>query len=258
MHSFALLLLSVLSVGHAFIVPANRLRTLSRPTQTPLQALIDPDSITSSLTPLLANGNVADLPGSYSKVSYYTVLGLYVMSFPGLWSQIKRSTSAKIKRKTFVSPGENAPDGKTLRSQAGEIMAYMKANNYDVVEAGETITFRGLIQRSTSQAFFLVFCTALGMASLALVLQIQFQNLVIPGIGEPNWFFLVALSPYAGIYYWQAGDRVDDCEVKLSTNDEETENEIAIQGSDEELERMWRTLGLQEKGMVKVEGILEG
>ena len=80
---------------------------------------------------------------------------------------------------------------------------------------------------------------------------------VIPGIGEPNWFFLVALSPYAGIYYWQSGDRVDDCQVKLSTNDEETENEIAIQGSDEELERMWRTLGLQEKGMVKVEGILE-
>lgn len=40
---------------------------------------------------------------SYSRVSYYTILGLYVMSFPGLWSQIKRSTTAKIKRKTFVS-----------------------------------------------------------------------------------------------------------------------------------------------------------
>ena len=53
----------------------------------------------------------------------------------------------------------------------------MKANNYEVVEAGETITFRGLIQRSASQAFFLVFCTAIGLASLALVLQIQFQNL---------------------------------------------------------------------------------
>jgi len=75
------------------------------------------------------------------------------------------------------SPGENAPGGKDLRNQAGEIMAYMKANNYDVIDAGETITFRGLIQRSTSQAFFLVFCTALGMASLALVLQIQFQDL---------------------------------------------------------------------------------
>uniref|UniRef100_A0A7S1GP37 Uncharacterized protein n=1 Tax=Cyclophora tenuis TaxID=216820 RepID=A0A7S1GP37_CYCTE len=179
------------------------------------------------------------------------------MSFPGLWSQIKRSTEAKIKRKTFVSPGESAPEGKALRQQAGEIMAYMKANNYEVVEAGETITFRGLVQRSLSQAFFLTFCTALGMASLALVLQIQFQNLVIPGIGEPNWFLLTLLSPYAGIYYWKSGDRVDDCEVKLSTNEEETENEILVQGSDEEIERMWRTLGWAEKGMVKVAGIFE-
>ncbi len=53
----------------------------------------------------------------------------------------------------------------------------MKANNYEVVEAGEVITFQGLVQRSASQAYFLVFCTLLGMASLALVLQIQFQDL---------------------------------------------------------------------------------
>ena len=53
----------------------------------------------------------------------------------------------------------------------------MKANNYEVVEAGEVITFRGLVQKSTSQAFFLTFCTVLGMASLALVLQIQFQGM---------------------------------------------------------------------------------
>ena len=53
----------------------------------------------------------------------------------------------------------------------------MKANNYEVLDAGETITFRGLVQKSKSQAFFLVFCTALGMASLALVLQVQLQSL---------------------------------------------------------------------------------
>jgi hypothetical protein len=53
----------------------------------------------------------------------------------------------------------------------------MKSNNYEVVEAGETIKFQGLIQRSKSQAFFLVFCTAIGMVSLALVLDIQFKDL---------------------------------------------------------------------------------
>lgn len=52
----------------------------------------------------------------------------------------------------------------------------MKANNYEVAEAGETIVFRGLVARSTSQAFFLTFCTACCMATLALVLQIQFQD----------------------------------------------------------------------------------
>ena len=39
---------------------------------------------------------------TYSKASYYTTLALYVASFPGLWSQIKRSTKAKVKRKTYV------------------------------------------------------------------------------------------------------------------------------------------------------------
>lgn len=131
----------------------------------------------------------------------------------------------------------------------------MKSNNYEVVEAGETITFRGVVQRSLSQAFFLTFCTALGLLSLALVLQIQFNEVQLP---EPlNWFYLALLSPYAGLYYWRAGDRVDEFQIKLLANPEETENEIVVQGSDEEVERMWRTLGLQEKGMVKVPGLLE-
>ena len=78
----------------------------------------------------------------------------------------------------------------------------------------------------------------------------------LPIIGTPNWFLLTLLSPYAGIYYWKSGDRVDDFKVKLSTNDDETLNEITIEGNDEEIERMWRTLDLREKGMVKVEGIL--
>lgn len=64
---------------------------------------------------------------SYSKASYYTVLGLYLMSFPGLWSIIKRSTSAKVKRKTYITPGEKSIEeitkAKGLRQQAGEIMA---------------------------------------------------------------------------------------------------------------------------------------
>merc|ERR1711862_597808 len=115
----------------------------------------------------------------------------------------------------------------------------------------------GVVACSTSQAsFFLTFCTAIGLASLALVLQIQFQNLTLPGIGAPNWFLLTLASPYAGIYYWKSGDRVDEIKVKLTSNDEETEHDIVIEGNDEEIDRMWRALELTEKGMVKIEGII--
>jgi Cofactor assembly of complex C subunit B len=133
----------------------------------------------------------------------------------------------------------------------------MKANNYDVVDAGETITFRGIVSRSLSQALFLTFVTVLSMLCLALVLNIQFNDLDLPVIGKPNWYLLGLLGPYAGIYYWGSGDRVDDFAVRLATNEEETQNEITVQGSEEELERMWRTLGWQEKGMVKIEGLLD-
>lgn len=68
------------------------------------------------------------------------------------------------------------PNTNSSHATNNTALADMKANNYEVAEAGETITFRGLVARSTSQAFFLTFCTALGMASLALVLQIQFQD----------------------------------------------------------------------------------
>ncbi|KAG7337301.1 acetylhydrolase [Nitzschia inconspicua] len=214
------------------------------------------DATTTTASPDYIPGTSGEV--SYSRASYYVILGLYLTSFPGLWSVIKRSTTAKVKRKTYVSKGEKADGGgKSLREQAGEIMAYMKANNYEVVDAGETITFRGIVQRSTSQAFFLVFCAAVGLASLALVLQIQFQNFELPGIGQPNWFLLTLLSPYAGLYYWRAGDRVDECSIKLEANDDETENSMIVQGPEEEIERMWRTMEWQEKGMVKVPGLLD-
>jgi hypothetical protein len=220
------------------------------------------DALSNTLMTAVDTSAPDYIPGTsgevtYSKSSYYVILGLYLTSFPGLWSTIKRSTTAKVKRKTFVSKGENAEDGKGLREQAGEIMAYMKANNYEVVDAGETIKFEGVVQRSVSQACFLVFCSFVGLASLALVLSIQFNTLELPIIGTPNWYYLCLVSPYAGLYYWRSGDRVDEFSIKLEANDEDTENSISVLGSEEEMERMWRTLEWQEKGMVMVPGLLD-
>ena len=56
---------------------------------------------TTTTSDIVEEGSKSFSP-TYSKASYYTTLALYVASFPGLWSQIKRSTKAKVKRKTYV------------------------------------------------------------------------------------------------------------------------------------------------------------
>ena len=121
-------------IAHGFVPPlpttlsarVGSRRKLS-PSDDPLFFLISSDAIVAAAADVVstaadattaANGVVADVATtttdgaeassfmpSYSKASYYTTLALYVASFPGLWSQIKRSTKAKIKRKTYVRWG---------------------------------------------------------------------------------------------------------------------------------------------------------
>jgi hypothetical protein len=79
-----------------------------------INILLSPDALDASAASeavsSLADPAAADVANeasdsflpTYSKASYYTTLALYVASFPGLWSQIKRSTKAKVKRKTYV------------------------------------------------------------------------------------------------------------------------------------------------------------
>jgi hypothetical protein len=60
------------------------------------------DAASSALSGEDGGGASTSFTPTYSNASYYTTLALYVASFPGLWSQIKRSTKAKVKRKTYV------------------------------------------------------------------------------------------------------------------------------------------------------------
>ena len=134
-----LLLAGDAGVAHGFVTPATNLahRGSRSPSASNL-AMVDPLVLSQGVNDWISSSSSSSLLSiaqetttssselvTYSKASYYTILGLYVMSFPGLWSQIKRSTTAKIKRKTYVSPGEKAAggSGKDLRQQAGEIMA---------------------------------------------------------------------------------------------------------------------------------------
>ena len=123
------LLLSLLSLCateiHAF-VPSSSVRATTATKIVRNMAPIDVfdhqllESANSLWTAVADTSSPDYIPGTsgevtYSKASYYVILGLYLTSFPGLWSTIKRSTKAKLKKKTFVSKGANAEEGQGLR-----------------------------------------------------------------------------------------------------------------------------------------------
>ncbi|KAL2551877.1 cofactor assembly of complex C [Forsythia ovata] len=190
---------------------------------------------------------LADTAG-YSLASYYTSLGLFIISVPGLWSLIKRSVKSKIVQKTFIGEGE----GKKLPNQvAGEILSFFTRNNFVVLDRGETITFEGTMVPSRGQAALLTFCTCISLASVALVLTIT-----LPDIGN-NWFWLTILSPLAGVYYWTKASRKEQIKVKMIVGDKGTLSEVIVQGDDQQVEQMRKELQFSEKDMVYVKGIFE-
>ncbi|KAJ8525983.1 hypothetical protein K7X08_037202 [Anisodus acutangulus] len=194
--------------------------------------------------------SLATADSGYSLASYYTSLGLFVISVPGLWSLIKRSVKSKIVKKTFVKEG--IEEGKKAANQvAGEILSFFTRNNFAVLDRGETITFEGMMVPSRGQAALLTFCTCISLGSVALVLTIT-----VPDVGN-NWFWIIALSPLAGVYYWTRASRKEQIKVKMTVADDGSLSEIAVQGDDQEVEKMRKELQLSEKGMVYVKGLLE-
>jgi hypothetical protein len=197
---------------------------------------------------------LADEPAitGYSSLSLYFTLALYLLTLPGLYSLVTRSVKASPTQKVYDLPGPANPTAKTTRQTAAEIMAYFKAMNYEVAAAEETITFKGVMGQSKSQAYFLTFCTFMGLGSIGLVLSI-----LLPSVGSKA-YLLTLLSPYAGIYYWNNAQRVDEVTVKMETSDDEQITSIIAQGGKEDLERFSKSLELPERGKVYVRGMFEG
>uniref|UniRef100_A0A1D1ZAV2 Vacuolar protein sorting-associated protein 16 n=1 Tax=Anthurium amnicola TaxID=1678845 RepID=A0A1D1ZAV2_9ARAE len=185
----------------------------------------------------------------YSLASYYTSLGLFVISVPGLWSLIKRSVKSKVVQKTFELGGEKR--GAAPNQVAGEILSLFTRNNFAVSRRGDTITFEGMMVPSRGQAALLTFCTCISLASVGLVLSIAIPE------GGNNWFWLTLLSPLAGAYYWKRASRKEEIEVKMTVANDGSLSEIIVRGDDQQVEQMRKELQLSEKGMVYVKGIFE-
>lgn len=188
--------------------------------------------------------------GNADPKSYFTVLALFLLSVPGLYSQVKRSPKAKIKRKTFEMAGPAADEPVAMDAWAGKLFQYMKNYNYEVKETGEVITFAGNYRSSRGQAVAITFYMFVGMLCCGLVFSIAAP-------GGNLWYLLTLLTPLAPWYYYQNADRQEEFSIKMLTSDDEKTVDILVQGDEEEIERMTKELGLFEKGKVYVPGLLE-
>lgn len=198
----------------------------------------------------IENEAITQLSAGYSKASYYASLGLFLLSLPGLWSLVKRSTRSKVEQKTYELAGP-ANGGQEQSAVAEQIAKYFSEKNYRPVELGEVATFEGNVAPQQGIAAYITFCAFMGLLSLSLVLTIA-----VPGPGN-LWYALTLLSPFAGVYYQQKADRRERIKVKLETSDDDSVTDLTVEGDDEELDRLRRELNLQEKGKVYVQGLLE-
>lgn len=60
-----------------------------------------------------------------------------------------------------------------VRQTAAEITAYFRALNFAPEPSNDTVTFRGTMGKSQSQALYLTFCGFMSLAALAIVLTIM-------------------------------------------------------------------------------------
>jgi len=185
--------------------------------------------------------------------SLYVTLALFLMSVPGIWSQVKRAPKSKIKRVTFevAGPRSTLVAPVTLDDHARAVFRYFKRYNYEVESSGEVITFAGVYAADRGQAAAVTLYTFFGMGSVALVLATLF-----PGSGN-SWYGLTALSPLAAVYYFRNGERREEVRVKMVAADDEATADVVVEGDADEIERLARELGFVEKGKVRVKGLLE-
>mmetsp|Transcript_21045 Transcript_21045/g.31376 ORF Transcript_21045/g.31376 Transcript_21045/m.31376 type:complete len:228 (+) Transcript_21045:236-919(+) len=183
----------------------------------------------------------------------YPALGLFLLAFPGVYSQIKRAPKASIKRATFEVAGPKAENPVDVVEIAKKIFGYFLKYNYEVKDReGGVITFSGKYASNKGQAAFITAFTFLSFLSLGLVL-----STIFPDYGGNKWYALSLISPAAGQFVLKNGEREEEFKIKMVTSPDELLTDIFVQGDIEEIERMQNELGFNQKGKVKIKGILE-
>jgi len=154
----------------------------------------------------------------------------------GLVFFIRASTKDRIEVMQFGSTQSAEPLRQDVISHF-QSRAYRQVEAAAAEESAETwttnaITVAGMVSPSVFMAVFLSVLAAVGFACLALVMAVLF-----PGPGK-LFFFLVGVSPLAGLFYWRKSSRPEKVTFKVEASDSsqtELSSRLIVKGHRDEL-----------------------
>uniref|UniRef100_A0A7S1ERL7 Uncharacterized protein n=1 Tax=Timspurckia oligopyrenoides TaxID=708627 RepID=A0A7S1ERL7_9RHOD len=163
---------------------------------------------------------------------------VFFLTFWGLISFVKGSTKARIEQRNYSVQGDPAD---LARRTAAHFLGRSFAINREADKRPGVVTFEGMVAPSTALAALLVFCLAIGLSGLVIIL-----DLVLPEqYQSPLWWNIVWLSGLVAPWYWNGAKRVEQVKLMIEENSETEKgmNTIFIKGHRDELLEFEQALG---------------
>ncbi len=154
----------------------------------------------------------------------------------GLFFFLRAAGKERVETRLYSSNRSLEEMGSLLRKHLEE-----RAYRLQSADAEGIATFVGQARPSLGLAAFLTGLAGVGLACLALVLQML----------EPDWggwpWVLVLASPWAGWHYWRRNHRLEQLRLKLQEAELPPGSHLWVEGQREELEVLATALGLEER-----------
>ncbi|KAL5979679.1 hypothetical protein ACLOJK_019590 [Asimina triloba] len=188
----------------------------------------------------------------YSLASYYTSLGLFVISVPGLWSLIKRSVKSKDGVYYVINDRLTMhchPNWSKYIFRGQVVITFQEqgvgVQYFQVSESKDGTAFENSVVQKT---FVEEENKGPNQVAGEILSFFTRNNFVVSDRGET----------ITGAYYWQRASRKEQIKVKMMVGDDGTLSEIIVQGDDVQVEEMRKELKLSEKGMDQFIDALDG
>jgi len=164
-------------------------------------------------------------------ITIYSSLFLTILLFFGLVSFLRGSIRDRTTDAIFAT--DKLTDDRLLM----QVRDHLRQRAYKVVEIDpkrDVAILTGQVRPSIFLAIFMTMLAAIGLGCLGVVLGI-----LLPAL-ENLWFWLIVISPIAGVFYWRGTPREQQVSLQLLP-----EARLKVRAHKDEIAELERSLNLE-------------